>query len=786
MTISRQPPISVENLLPRQSGVDDCFNLLLLSLFYGSYFFLGTLLIYIPGGVIDHEEFSIFVLGWISIPPLTLFALAWVYKLKQTNIQSNSGFFSILLGINTAFGILATYGLYLVRHLNHSSWMLIQFMLGVLILFPLLQIFIFWSMDRFSHSRTLSNLKTLETILYWFIPFGFGIMITMFSGVFATYQGYILPLRALLFAIPFGFLAYLHRFLIGPSTTKKRIALDTFTILLIIGACFDPRFEINTVHENFYIGPINALLHGKTMLVDVYSQYGVLVIEFLAFFFRLHVLPLNYQGLAFLIAVLCMIQYSLVYFLIRTIIPSPGFALVVLCMVLLMNFFAILGYFQSYPSIGPVRFGLCYVLLAIITLRLKYPVKKSIFEWLEYGVLAIASLWSFETFIYTGAVFYGIRVYDGLATTNDIRSFFKKTTLEVLKSILVIVIFHSLKALTIFLARGTWPNWAYYFEYIYAYSVDGFGGLPVDAWSPWFVILMIYFAGLVYPFVAWIITRQWSTSPETRIVFCLALFGTAQFTYYVGRSHPNALFHICIPAILIAAYGVSRITNPDSVTPNGARYASLFLAYVTIALLGISHGANLIKKFPNTGFGFAYTVFERRLAHKDLDDEIFQELHNRLWQPKPTTSETAEAIKLIQKYASSNSRVMIFLPGKEATTEALFLSHKAHLYPVTDKVQDSLSTKVSDFIIDYPLNFQINDVIFLPANPQELLIRPSLPAADPEFIHEYPRMVVLNLCNQFSLEEIESTQSGVTALSLQSLGDGTSDYCAETKTLKNQ
>jgi hypothetical protein len=231
---------------------------------------------------------------------------------------------------------------------------------------------------------------------------------------------------------------------------------------------------------------------------------------------------------------------------------------------------------------------------------------------------------------------------------------------------------------------------------------------------------------------------------------------------------------------------VSRITNPDSVTPNGARYASLFLAYVTIALLGISHGANLIKKFPNTGFGFAYTVFERRLAHKDLDDEIFQELHNRLWQPKPTTSETAEAIKLIQKYASSNSRVMIFLPGKEATTEALFLSHKAHLYPVTDKVQDSLSTKVSDFIIDYPLNFKINDVIFLPANPQELLIRPSLPAADPEFIHEYPRMVVLNLCNQFSLEEIESTQSGVTALSLQSLGDGTSDYCAETKTLKNQ
>ena len=777
MTIEGRSPISKKIILPQQSGMGDRFNLLLLAFFYGSYFFLGTILTYITGGITEHDEFSIFVQGWITVPPLTLLVVIWIYKLKQTNFQSDSSFFSILLGINTLFGLLAISVLYFVGHLNNSVSTLMHSIIGVFTLFPLVQIIALWGMDRFRNSLALSNLSKQENTFYWLIPLGLGMLIIPFSGVFATYQGYILPLRSLLLAIPVGFLAYMHQYLMRPATKKALIALDTLAIILIIGACFDPHFTINSHHENFYLGPVNALLHGKTMLVDVYSQYGVFLHEFLAFFFKLNFLPLNYQGLAFLVALFSMFQYILIYFLSRMLLKSPQFSLVILFIVLLMNLFATIGIFQSYPSIGPVRFGLCYILITIIALRLKYPARKSIFLWLEYGILGIASIWSFETFIYTGTIFFGIHGYEAITMANTVGDFFKRVALEFLKSILAIVLFHSIQALIIFLARGIWPNWAYYFEYIYLYSVAGIVSLPVDVWSPWFIIVVIYFICLIYPFITRIITKEWDISFETQIILCFASFGIAQFTYYVGRSHPNALFHICVPAILIAGYGASQITKSDHSKYKGARYTSIFIVYATMALLGITYVPNLIKKIPNTGFGFAYSILERQLTRNGSVMSIFLETYNQLWHPKPTSLETAEAIELIKKYVPNKTRVMIFLPGKQAKTETevLFITNKAHLYPVTDKVQDSISSHVSNFIVNYSSDLETGDVIFLPTKPEMLLLPP----------YEYPIMVVLKLCGRFDLKEIESTKSGITAFRLEAQGHGASDYCAKTRAIKN-
>jgi len=792
MTVDEQSRLSPKKELFQPSGGNNRFNLLLLAFFYGAYFFLGAILTYMAGGISEHDEFSIFVQGWITVPPLTFLAVIGLYKLKQKNFQSSTVFFPILLGINTIFGLLAASGLYLVK-LNNSVPMLTQAMTGVLVLFPLVQIIALWSLHRFRNSPALSNPVAFENRVYWLIPVGIGAIMALFSGIFASYyQGYTLPLQSLLLAAPFGFLAYLHQYLIRPSAKKVLIALDVLAILLIIGACFDPYFTINTVHENFFIGPINALLHGKTMLVDVYSQYGVFVHEFLALFFKLKLLPLNYQGLALLVALFSMAQYVLVYFLARTLIKSAKFSLVILCVVLLMNLFATVGNFQSFPSIGPVRFGLCYILITLIALRLKYPARKSIFLWLEYGILGIASIWSFETFIYTATIFYGIRGYEIIAKTNTFSGFFKKVSLELLKSILVIALFHSIQALTIFLGTGAWPHWAYYFEYIYVYSVAGFGGLPIDAWSPWFIIIAVYFIALIYPFITWILTKEWDTSLETQTILCFAFFGVAQFTYYVGRSAPEALFHVCVPAILIAGYGASQITKPGNIQYKSVRYATIFVVYATIALLGIAYTPSLIKKIPDTGFGFVYSILEGQLAYNSSGGTIFLESYNQLWHPKPNSPQAAGAIKLIKKYAPYKTRVMIFLPNKnlsQATTEALFLSNKAHLYPVTDQLQDSLSSQVSNFIVNYSPNLKTGDVVFLPTDPEALLLRPSLPVGFQvgfQFI-EYQKMIVLKLCNQFRFSAIESTPSGITAFRLKALGNGISDdYCEKVRAMKNQ
>jgi hypothetical protein len=786
MTGDEQVLMASQNT-PQGSGFDDRFNLLLLAFIYGAYFLLGTILGYISGGITEHDEFSIFVQGWITAPLLTILAVSLIYKVKQTKFQKDAVFLPMLLGINVFLGLLAITALHFIGQSANSSLALTRSITAIFILFPVLQIIILWGLDRFRASRILSQLNSFESTFYWLILPGIGAMLVMFSGIYVADTDYSLSPKTLLLAIPFGFLAYLHQYLITPATKKVVLALDVLAIILIIGACFDPYFEISAVHQNFFLGPVNALLHGKTMLVDVYSQYGVFLQEFLAFCFKLRLIPLNYQGLALLVALLSMFQYGLVYFLARTLIKSPRFSLLLLFIILLVNLFATKAYFQSVPSIGPVRFGLCYILIVFTALRLKYPAKKSVFLGLEYGTLGLASIWSFETFIYTSAIFYGLRGYDTLATTNTIRGFKKKIVPELLKSIFAIVLFHSVQALTIFFATGTWPHWTYYFEFIYLYSLAGAGGLPIDAWSPWFIIIAIYFIGLMYPFITRVTAQKWDLSIETQIIVGLVFFGTAQFTYYVGRSSPEALFHVCVPAALIAGYGASQITKSAQLKYKSARNISIFMVYAAIALLGIIYLPSLVKKAPHTGFGFAYSLLEEWHAHGS-GASIFRESYDRLWHPKPTTPQAAEAIELIKKYAANKTRIMIFLSSKnfsQATTEVLFLSNKAHLYPVTDQLQDSLSFQVSNFIVNYAPNLQVGDVIFLPTQPKELTLRPYI-AAGFQFVDEFQKKIVLKLCNQFSLSVLESTPSGITAFRLEAPGNRASNYCSKTRALKSQ
>lgn len=781
MTREVSPASNPDNFLRKLVGADDRFNLLVLACFYGAYFFLGTTQMYAGGGITEHDEFSIFVQGWTAVPLLTILSMLGIRKINKDHFQEYPVFFPILLGVNALFGLLTVAGFYLAWNFDLSVQTVTLAVLGI---FPMLQIITFLALTRKGNSVTLAaGRDKIENISRWLLLLGAVAIGLLFGGVARPDA----DLRSIFIAIPFGFLVYLHKFTTWPSATKNTILWDVFAILLILLACFDPQFAINNGHENFYLGPVNALLHGKTMLVDVYSQYGVFLHEFLALIFKSHILPLNYQGLAFLVALLCMLQYALVYFISKALLKTPAYSFILLSIVLLLNFFATAGYFQAYPSIGALRFGLPYLLVAMSVLRLKYPTRSTWFLWLEYGILGISSIWSFETFIYTGTVFYGLRGYEALSSTNTFSGFLKRIAFELLASVLVIALFHSVQALAIYLRAGAWPNWAYYFGFIYLYSLAGFGQLPITAQGSWFLVIAIYFASLMYPFAHWIIHREWDRSLETKIILGFTFMGIAQFTYYLGRSHPNNLFHICVPAILIAAYGAGQIKLTKTDNYKNAGFASLFLVYTALAFLGITYVPNLIEKIPNTGFGLISTILGQAATSSTPVGTTFQDIQDRLWRPEPTSLETAEAVKLIETYLPDETRVMLLVPNAHfaSATEALFLSGKAHILPITDQIQDSISSQISDFIVNYPTDLKKGDVIVLPTEPEMLLYMP-LRAADDKYFYAYQYWIVLRLCGSFDLKEIENTSTGLTAFRLKAQGNGTSAYCAQVGALKNR
>ena len=73
--------------------------------------------------------------------------------------------------------------------------------------------------------------------------------------------------------------------------------------------------DAQLTHQNFYLGPTNELLHGRTMLVDMFSQYGVGVMYFLAGIFS--VVPIGYGTFSIVNSALFALEIVALYAVVR-------------------------------------------------------------------------------------------------------------------------------------------------------------------------------------------------------------------------------------------------------------------------------------------------------------------------------------------------------------------------------------------------------------------------------------------------------------------------------------
>ena len=428
-----------------------------------------------------------------------------------------------------------------------------------------------------------------------------------------------LPLLALLAAIPFarglgitldallvvvliGFLFWvLRRVAARRYTARFARILDILVVFIITLSVLDFGFAFNVRHCNFYLGPVTDLMLGKSLLVDINCQYGVLVIYFLAALFQSGLFPFSYHGLFLAICVLYALEYVGIYAIARLLWRSQAVPLVVLALIVALNYFATLGYAAGYPSIGPLRFGLAYLLLLVSMVRTTRVHFQGWLFLLEAVILGIASVWSFETFFYVGSTYLAVVGFEGLAGRGPApwKMRLKKVTARLLGACALMATAHAALALDIYMRSGELPDWQRYLDYVALYSVAGFGTLPIAFWSPWLPMVVVYF-GSVLLLTHRVLLRQEPARPELAIVFGMTVLGIAQLTYFVGRSHPNNLYHICIPAIFVGAYWATRVFRSThlphafkaSVTAGGCAAVIALLVHVS---------PRIVEKMPATG-----------------------------------------------------------------------------------------------------------------------------------------------------------------------------------------
>lgn len=805
-------------------GDDEKLPLLLLCLGYGLYCFFLLLGLHLPEGISEAEEWRIYILGWIGVPPLAIGMALATWRARQERCAALPGFYPVLLAFNTLFWT-AGFGYFFFANLDQDFFdtgpaavaaILVLYPLGILavlkniqglsrreglaewsyFLLPLAALLVgvfSFSEIRFSSLERVNlpwpvvapgtpqgevvergvplkkgtlilqaqNAKlsikvaaarngVLQASLPWqalqgavvtgwavkegqafqadqplltlanqeveavvssqtpgvldkiFAPVGAGVEAERPLYTVASSSG---EAGAFLFAVflaaLLGFGSALHPALCQLRLSRRTArAIDGLVVVAIALVVINPEFSFEITHYNYYLGPVNDLLHGRSLLVDINCQYGVLVIYFLALVFKTGLLPFTYKGLAALIGILQVAQYSLVYLLLRRLLKAQLFAALVLGLILLVSYFSQLE-MAALPSIGPLRFGLAFLLLSLPVLRSWRPRLEQPGRVAAHALVGVASAWSVEVFVYVLATHLGMRIWAQLPAAGLV-DMLRKLARDLRWTLVAVGAVHLLLALDVLSRSGQWPHWDRYLDYLALYSVGEFGTLPIDPWTPWALIIAVYFVSVLLLVYLGFLHAPRPHLPELGVVAGLTVFGLAQFTYYLGRSHPNNLYHVCVPSLVLAAYWLCALVRSREGLParfwRPAAYAFYCLGMLLFVL----------------GVPFLMDQWDRTAARALLSDRPVE-----LWANKPTDQQVEEALALIAKYLPAQERIPLFIVPN-LTTEALMLSGKVNLFPMSNPEQDELLASARERALNFDHGLRAGDLFFMSRDQKEL------------------------------------------------------------------
>jgi hypothetical protein len=476
-----------------------------------------------------------------------------------------------------------------------------------------------------------------------------------------------------------------------PGAWRRRlfdVGLCVVLAMIVFEVKLPPPVQSFVFHHDFYLGPLNDMAHGRTMLVDVWSQYGVGV--YYALLGALSVLPLNHGGLVLLLSTLMAAQYVLVYATLRIAIRSQALVAAAVAAAVMANIFANLGAYAGYPSIGPLRFGLPYLLVAAAVAAARWPRHARAMWAGQLVVIAIAAVWSFETFVYTAVTWLALAALRAFGRSRaGVRVFVRELAAAAVVSL------GALLVLTIGtrVVAGAWPDWSGYFAYISLYSQGEFGTLPIDFWSPGLLMAAVIFLFAVGVVCVARDERVQASGPVLAGLAGFTGFAASTFTYFLGRSHPNNLLNLLVPVCALGCLWASIFLTPRGQDRRAWRV-------VPVALVLVAAASLFVLGVPGAQQRWNLTAFAQGVPFADghLPGHGGQSLRTSLgdlWAGRTHDNSIVDnGAMLLQRYDPGDGPALVVLPENvdivPYTTEVLLKVRRVNLLPISEPVEDNL------------------------------------------------------------------------------------------------
>lgn len=423
-------------------------------------------------------------------------------------------------------------------------------------------------------------------------------------------------------------------------------------------------------HQGYFLGPVNDVLHGRAMLAGAWSQYGVGLLDALALVFT--VIPIGFGTLMLIVVGLTAAEYVCVYAILRLAGLGQVLVAITIAAAAAGNLFSPLAMYFLYPSTGPIRFGLPYLIVLAAVIGARFPSRVRPARIAMLAVLALGATWSFETFVYCATTYGCVVLVEAVGGgTQIVRRVARGAAVGLAVSAAAVALFS-----LVMLALDGRLEWGPYFEYLKLYTTDELGTLPVVVFSAGpLMATTIFLTGVT---LLWLVRRR-PAALEPPVRNALAGFtglALAMFTYYLGRSHPNNLLNILVPVIALTGLWVHVLLKAPATHWRTVAISVFALGWSMIA---VASWPSVELKWPNTALALSIPDQGGSLRIQ-LDEYADNPAFNPL---APVGAE------MLAKHLPPNTPALV-VTQQDLTTELLMRAGRRNLLPISHPPEDVL------------------------------------------------------------------------------------------------
>jgi hypothetical protein len=436
---------------------------------------------------------------------------------------------------------------------------------------------------------------------------------------------------------------------------------------------FYNEFSASTqVQQHFFLGSVNDIVHGRALLVDANSVYGISSAYLVALWFK--IVPLNY-GMFWLFGGLMSFAYLAVGWAIAraagaTRILAAGAIVIGALLTILAVEFPPAGF----PNLGGLRFCPPLILVAVAMLTCRDGGSASRPPWVLV-TLGFFTTWSIDGLVYCLGAYVALAMLDAMATRS-----WRQGTVELVKSglaaLAAFVAAHVAFGVITLIFAGSWPDWGMYVRLFKAWSdvVAGAFGTTVANWSRSWLVAGLY-AGSALA-VCQLALSDRAILPRRSLIAIAGLTGTgvAFLTYFISHTYDLYLLYTSVPALFLVAIWLSAAFRIDAAALPWRRFAAGTATVLATMLIAGSWGA-VRPQLSTTA-----------LAHLLPGDPPLKADAEQLWDPPAILLPATGATNLINEYFPPDRALVLVDP--DLGQEALIRSGRANLLPISYPFQD--------------------------------------------------------------------------------------------------